>query len=212
MEKEVKRVRKPKEVKEEKPIFLKIFAIILITLVTESIAIFYASSKDFPIPRYLLIMQVPLIIFILGFAYIKNRRIWQRKVEEYGINLREISKNSKTDLDALYTILKNKKEIKVRSISNIFKIEEDLAMEWSRILEAGELVTIEYPGFGSPKVIYIDKTKKPENTKDVSKKPKPKQGNVPVVKQKKQVKKNSNTKVKKKIKKSIKKSTKQKKK
>jgi len=26
-------------------------------------------------------------------------------------------------------------------------------MEWSRILESGDLATIEYPGFGSPKVI-----------------------------------------------------------
>ncbi|MCH7850438.1 MAG: hypothetical protein IH845_02235 [Nanoarchaeota archaeon] len=149
-----------KVIKEEKPIFLKIFSVILIILVTESIAIFYAARKGFPIPKVLLILQIPLIIFMLGFAYIKNRRIWKRKIDEYGINLSVISKNSKTDLDAFYTILKNKKEISVISVSNLFKIKEDLAMEWSRILESGGLATIEYPGFGSPKVIIIEKEKK----------------------------------------------------
>ena len=164
--------KRKRGVKAEKPILLKIFSVILITLVTESIAIFYASNKGYPIPKGMLLLQVPLILFMLGFAYVKNRRIWQRKVEEYGVNLKEISRHSKTDLDALYTILKNKKEISVRSISNLFKIPEDLAMEWSRILEAGDLATIEYPGFGSPKVMYIEKEKKVTLIKGLNKKDK----------------------------------------
>lgn len=140
--------------KEEKPIFLKVFSIVLVVLVAEAAAIFFASRNGYEIPTGVLIAQVPIIIFFLGFAYVKNRRIWRRKVDEYGINLTEIKKHSKTDLDALYTILKNKKEISVKSVANLFKIPQDLAMEWARILESGDLVTIEYPGFGSPRILY----------------------------------------------------------
>jgi hypothetical protein len=140
--------------KEEKPIFLKVFSIVLVVLVAEAGAIFFAMRNGYEIPIEVLIAQIPIIIFFLGFAYLKNRRIWRRKVDEYGINLTEIKKHSKTDLDALYTILKNKKEISVRSVANLFKIPQDLAMEWARILESGELVTVEYPGFGSPRILY----------------------------------------------------------
>jgi len=144
-------------IKEEKPIFLKIFSIILIILVTEAMFIYIAYINKFPIPELLIIVQAPLILFLLGFTYMQNRRIYKRKVDEKSINIEEFTKDSKTDLDALYKMIIAKKRLSVKSVSHLFQIEEDLAMEWARILESGDLVTIEYPGFSSPSIVFKEK-------------------------------------------------------
>ena len=176
-------------IKEEKPIFLRTFSIVLILLVIEAGLIYLASIKDihyltglsiltenFSIPPTFLLIQVPVILFILIFAYIRSKGIQKRKMEIREIDVQQFSKKSKTELDALYNILKTKKELSIRSIANLFKIEEDLAMEWARILESGELVTIDYPGFGVPRVflkIHEVKEKsieKPKTKKTLEKK------------------------------------------
>jgi len=168
-----------KMVKEEKPIFLKTLLVVLAVLMIESISIFYiyssgnlsgfsiisfteaykgfnASTGFFLLAQWLLLSGVVLI------AFFKNKGIWKGRKERKGINLEEIKKRSKTDLDALYIILQEKKQISVKSIAALFEIKKDLAIEWAQILESGELATLEYPGFGGPVLILAEK--KPEET------------------------------------------------
>lgn len=66
-----------------------------------------------------------------------------------------------TDLDVLYDILKERKKLKIKVISDVFEINYDMAMNWAKILESGKLVSIEYPGvFGTPEAVYKDVIKK----------------------------------------------------
>jgi len=47
-------------------------------------------------------------------------------------------------------IIKDKKVLKISTISKAFDIDKEKAMEWIKILESGDLCIIEYPTFGEP--------------------------------------------------------------
>ena len=166
-------------VKEEKTLFLRTFLLIIGILVVEAGVMFFiyrpsnmvgfsvidveeTFSKIYPSSKLFLFAQWSLIFLVLSFIFFKDRGVWKRKGERAGINVEAYRKKSKTNLDALYLILKEKKQLSVKSISILFEIKTDLALEWARILESGELVTVEYPGFGSPVVILKDKKKEGE--------------------------------------------------
>lgn len=174
-------------VKEERPIFLKTVVIIVGLLLIEAGTFFYyfppknlsgysivdltkVYSEISPSSKIFLVIQWAVIAIIIIIVFFKNRGIWRRKTEKAGINIDAIMKKSKTNLDALYTLLQEKKQMSTKSISDLFKIKEDLAMEWIRILESGDLVTIEYPGIGSPMAIIKTDQNKKEGEKEEEKK------------------------------------------
>ncbi len=98
------------------------------------------------------IVQWSALFLVIFIALFRDKGIINRKKEIAGVDLSKMSKNSKTDLDTLYNIIQNKKEIRVSTISKLFKVNKDVAMEWCRILESGNLAVIDYPGFGEPVV------------------------------------------------------------
>lgn len=59
---------------------------------------------------------------------------------------------STTALDNLYNLLLERKMMSVESIATHFNVSKDLVMEWGKILEAGELATIENPKIGKPSI------------------------------------------------------------
>jgi len=161
-------------IEKERPIFLKTILIIAGVLIIEAGALlFYTPSptvsgntiSDFTqaylnlglTSRMFLIGQWVIIAIIIIIIFLKNRGIWRRNKEKTGIDLDKVLKKSKTNLDAVYLILQEKKQLSIRTVCDIFKIKEGLAMEWARILEAGELATIEYPGMGSPLLVLNEK-------------------------------------------------------
>jgi hypothetical protein len=84
----------------------------------------------------------------------------------------------KTDLDTLYNLLKEKKQIGISSIAKSYGVSKEVAMEWARILESGNLADLDYPGFGEPYLRLneksietpVQKTIKVSNVKDLIKK------------------------------------------
>ncbi len=56
----------------------------------------------------------------------------------------------KTDLDRLYNLLQQKKEIRISEIATGFNISKKQAEEWCRILEENELAVLHYPTIGEP--------------------------------------------------------------
>jgi len=56
---------------------------------------------------------------------------------------------SKTDMDVLYDLLKEKKELSVSEIAKAFDISSETAMEWCEMLEDSNLAEIEYSNMGS---------------------------------------------------------------
>jgi len=116
--------------------------------ITENITELYGALS--PTSKIFLIIQWTLLIILLLYLVIKNKLALNREQEITGIDLTDILKRSKTDLDALYSLLQQKGFLSMAIISKIFKIDEDLAMEWGKILESGNLAIIDYPRFGGP--------------------------------------------------------------
>lgn len=109
------------------------------------------------------------IVFISFIHFIKSK-----KEEKIKINFDELpQKNSKsrTDLDTLYNLLKEKKKLKIGTIARLFKISRENALEWSKILENHELVVIDYPTFNEPEVKIYEKEveEKQEPKKEIQK-------------------------------------------
>ena len=92
-----------------------------------------------------------LLSFIL-LAMIKNRLSLKREILAIHINKHSDKSTTKTDLDYLYDTLKEKKHLKITTISKAFGIDKELAMNWCKTLEEGNLATINYPRMGEPEV------------------------------------------------------------
>ena len=104
--------------------------------------------------KIFLVAQWGILVAVLIFSFVKDRSNEDVDEEISEIKVKSLYKKNSTDLDALYTLLKNKKKLKISAISKFFNIEEGTAMEWCRTLESGDLASIEYP-IGGP-VIKIN--------------------------------------------------------
>lgn len=98
-----------------------------------------------------------ILMFLIVITMIVKRLNKKMNVKKdiEGINLEEKYKKSKnqTDIDILYEVLKDRKNLRLSSVSELFKINEDLAIEWGRVLEAGDLATIKYPRIGEARIV-----------------------------------------------------------
>ncbi|MCU0642180.1 MAG: hypothetical protein MUF61_01190 [archaeon] len=88
---------------------------------------------------------------LLGVILFEGRK--KRSKEHIGeltkaLSEKKSSSRSKTDLDALYEILKDKKELSLGEISKVFGVGSEVVLEWSRMLEEHELAELEYSNFG----------------------------------------------------------------
>jgi hypothetical protein len=108
--------------------------------------------------KIIIIVQIFIIISALSYTFSYERKMKRLEKESIESDIKKASP-SQTDLDVLYEILQKKKELGLSAISESFKIEKEIAMEWCKILESGDLATIDYPVFGEP----ITKIKLNEN-------------------------------------------------
>ena len=74
-----------------------------------------------------------------------------RDITRHGVQFKK--ERQETDLDLLYKLLKEKKVLRLAVISGVFGVGRSTALEWARILEAGDLATIRYPTVGDPKIL-----------------------------------------------------------
>lgn len=89
-----------------------------------------------------------LIIILIFYAkFLKNKKEENIKT----IEIKE-KKGTGTDLDTLYDLLKERKNLKISIIAKTFKINEEKALEWCKILEDYNLASIEYPAFSEPEI------------------------------------------------------------
>jgi hypothetical protein len=101
------------------------------------------------------ILQWVILLLVVIFAYtkfLKHRREEDEKIQ--GFVIPPLDSRSETSLDVFYQLLKEKKSLSIRSISILFKIKKEVALEWAKILEDQDLATIEYPAFSEPEVKF----------------------------------------------------------
>jgi len=125
--------------------------------------------------EWLVVIIVIIIILVKGKHRFSKERKKEKEISNELTTEKIKSKYHKskpeTDLDVLHKILKENKSLSMSAISEIFKINNDIAMDWCKILEEGNLATIYYPIVGSPKVIINeeDKGKEDKVSKDKGK-------------------------------------------
>ncbi len=164
-------------IKEEKPVFLKIFLIIVVIFII-NLTVFafklrsstltglaisdkvYETYHQISLPSkiFLGLQWVVLIALLMG-VFIKDKGVKSKNSEEElkGININKMSEKNGTDIDTLYNILKSKKRLRVSNISKLFKVKREVAMEWCKILEAGNLISFEYISAREPVAKLIEK-------------------------------------------------------
>lgn len=191
--------------KGESKLFLKVFAVVVLIFFI-NIAVFFIKFGDVDdgseainqsgftglsvgrdvadlyvslpfVSKIFLMVQWGLLLLLLIYVGFRDKEVTKNQNELVGLDLNQIRKKSETDLDALYTLLKQKQQLRVATVSKAFDIKEDLAMEWGKILESGRLAYIDYPKFGGPLIRIKNKDEpeeKPEQIKEQLKKEKQK--------------------------------------
>jgi hypothetical protein len=164
-------------VKEARPIFLKVFLVIVVILIINLFVFslrlrgtqlsgmtigdkIYESYNQISIPSKIFLgAQWLVLIIILMGVFIKDKRIRDKNAEEdlEGIDINKMSGENSTDLDTLYNILKEKKKLRVSSIAILFKVKKEVAMEWCKILESGSLISFEYISANEPVAKIIER-------------------------------------------------------
>lgn len=165
------------EQKEDNRILLKTSVLVLLLFLVSIVSFLY-TGIDFSKPltghsiagsisnayseipltsKIFLIVQWSLLLLALAFAFIRDRMIVRYVAEIDDFDIDKMSRKSQTDLDVLYELLKDRKQMRVSSVSGLFKISNETAMDWCKILESGNLARIEYPGMGGAIVKAIEK-------------------------------------------------------
>lgn len=110
--------------------------------------------------RYIIAMEWLFVLIIILVILVKGRMSLKKDMENVSRRTIHVKKKPGTDLDLLYEVLKQKNSLRLSTISQLFGIKKDTAMEWCKILEAGNLAEIVYPTVGGPKIIIVEKIKK----------------------------------------------------
>lgn len=117
------------------------------------------GSKLIIAGEWLAVILIIIIILIKGKQKFSKEMKVNKELTTQKSKIKYHKSKPETDLDILYKILKEKKSLRMSAISEIFKINKDIAMNWCKILEEGNLATIHYPTVGSPKIIINEENK-----------------------------------------------------
>lgn len=99
----------------------------------------------------ILILGEWILLIVLVIASLVGDKIRLKK-QHTVLQIKKSTDKSKTDIDVLYDVLKEKKKVSLGTIAETFSVKEEIATEWVKILEDADLVTINYPRFGEPEV------------------------------------------------------------
>lgn len=146
-------------------VILIVFFILNLFLLLNPTSISYETIINVTIkepPQALTSLNIPLFIFTcitvilitIGLNIVNNsvKKKKKEKLKKLFLKVKKNKKKSETDLDTLYNFLKENKKINIKNLSELFNISPENALEWGKILETHELVTIEYPAFKQPEI------------------------------------------------------------
>lgn len=105
-----------------------------------------------PTSKIILIIEWAILFTLVITAVIRNRIEIKKEIASIPNPNKYRKFQKSTDLDNLYNLLKEKKHLRLSTISKVFKVDKDLALNWAKTLESAELATISYPKFGEPEI------------------------------------------------------------
>jgi len=106
--------------------------------------------------RIFILFQFFLLVLIIVIVLIIIKKLKSRARLSKADFMKKSGAESKTDLDILYEMLKREKEVSIEDIGKIFRVSGDVSLEWSKVLEEGDLAMIDYPRFGKPVLRLAD--------------------------------------------------------
>ncbi len=112
------------------------------------------------------IIQWVILLVIVIFAYMKFLK--HRKEEEakiVGFVVPQLKSKAQTQLDIFYKLIQDKKSLSIGTVAKAFKIPKEKDLDWARILEEHELVTLEYPAFSDAEVKIMGYNEREEKKK-----------------------------------------------
>jgi hypothetical protein len=99
-----------------------------------------------------------VILLALALMAIRRKKLDKEEFDLVNVAKLKVEKTwTKTDLDNLYEVLKERKDLKLQTISKAYGVDKNVVMSWGRALETAGLIRIEYPLFADPKFIYEEK-------------------------------------------------------
>ena len=102
-----------------------------------------------------------VVLGILMYLLIKSKMHSHPVIhDEYLVtNIKKSNKVSETELDILYKVLVEKKELPITELAKYFKVTDKIMIEWCTILEEAKMIIVKYPLIGSPVAKYMEKEK-----------------------------------------------------
>lgn len=102
-----------------------------------------------------------VVIGIIMYLLIKSKMHSKHDVQnEYLVtSIKKSNRISETDLDILYKVLNEKKELQISELAKYFKVTDKIMLEWCNILEEAKMISIKYPIIGSPIAKYMENEK-----------------------------------------------------
>lgn len=107
--------------------------------------------------RVVILFQFILFIVIVAVIFIIVRKLRSKTNLSKSDFVKNTNIKSRTDLDVLHEMLKREKQVTIDDVEKVFKINFEIALEWFKILEDGDLATIDYPRFGKPVLKLVEK-------------------------------------------------------
>ena len=98
--------------------------------------------------QFFIIAEWALLIALLIFTLLRQRINLRSEMIGGELVKKYTGSKTKTDLDILYDILKEKKKIRLSTIEKIFKVDKETVKEWCKIFESNNLATVNYPKMG----------------------------------------------------------------
>ena len=119
----------------------------------------FSIDNDFK-PLYVAYSQISLLILAVEWVtlllislsvFMRHRQTINEDIKQE-FNIQKYKSSTKTDLDILHDILKEKKHLRISTIARIFNVKREVALNWAKTLEAADIATINYPRVGEPEL------------------------------------------------------------
>lgn len=100
---------------------------------------------------FILAGEWAVLLLISLSAFVKHRQAMQEDMSKR-FDIQKYKSSTKTDLDILHDLLKEKKHLRISTIARIFNVKTEIALNWAKTLEAADIATLNYPRVGEPEL------------------------------------------------------------
>lgn len=119
--------------------------------------LFFSPGEEKPsFPIAVLLLEWIGLIILASVFYFKKKAKAHKEIESIDLGRARKKSGTDTDIDNVYAVLKEKKNLRVSTLSKVYGVEKEVIMSWGKILESSNLISVEYPFFGEPRFVLAN--------------------------------------------------------